>query len=353
MTGKILQRAIPLVIVLAGVGIAMLMVASRETLEAGDAEPLLPHVQTIAVELGGVPISIIAHGNVRARQELELASEVTGRVEWVAPEFQPGNLVTAGTVLLRVDPTLYRLALAEAKAALSSANNELADAKALKRNALIAESELKIEAARQRISKSEQDLAYTEIKAPFDAVIDTQLVEFGQYINAGRTVAHLLSSSSAEVSLPVTATDVGFIDPSASVILSARIGEQEQQWRGRILRIESRVDQLTRVIPVVVEVAAPYDPDAHAQRLPLGLFVKATLPGTPISAAVRLPRSVLQADDSLFVLADNALQRRRVDIAYREGNSIIVNGGLKTGDRVVATRLEVMFEGMKVKPVDA
>ena len=81
---------------------------------------------------------------------------------------------------MRIDPINYRLALAEAKAALVRANNALADATALKRKATAAEARLNIEIARQRILKAEQDLAYTEIRAPFNAVIDRQLVELGR-----------------------------------------------------------------------------------------------------------------------------------------------------------------------------
>ena len=347
-----MKRIIPLGIVIVATVAAMLMVASRETLSPRDEPQPLPQVRAIDIALGDVPVTIIAHGTVSARIELELASEVTGRVESVAPQFESGEMVTSGTVLLKVDPTIYRLALAEAKAALASAKNALADATALKRSALMRESELNIEAALQRITKAEQDLAYTEIKAPFDAVVDEKLVDFGQFISAGRTVARLLSSDTAEVSLPVKSAEVGLIDASSTVLLSAKIGEQQQQWNARILRIESRVDQRTRVIPVVVEVNAPYELSVNAHRLPLGLFVRATIAGKPISAAARLPISALQADDSVFVLSNNTLQRRKIEIVVREGDSVIVNGGLETGDVVVISRLEVMFEGMKVERSD-
>lgn len=355
MSGKLRKFLLPLGIVAAAVLVAMMMVNSREEFTTGDAAEVLPHVQTIDVTLSDVPVSIIAHGTVRSRYELELASEVTGRVIWVAPEFQPGEIVAAGQVLLRIDPVNYRLALAEAKAALSTANMALADATALKRQAAIGEAELNIEAAKQRIVKAEQDLAYTEIKAPFDAVIDQQLVEYGQFIASGRPVARLLSSALAEVRLPLTPAEAGLLAsmPGASVVLSARIGEQQQQWQAKLARIESRVEQQSRVVPVIVEVESPYDPGKHAQPLPLGLFVTAALPGKSIRDAVRLPSSVLHADDTVFVIADGALQRRRVDVVLREGNTVVINGGLQTGDKVVATRLELMFEGMKVERVDA
>lgn len=354
MPGKLRKLLLPLGIVVGAVLLAMLMVGSREEFTTSGAAELLPHVQATAVTLSDVPISIIAHGTVTSRYELELATEVTGRVIWVAPEFQPGQIVAAGTVLLRIDPVNYRLALAEANAALSTANMALADATALKRKAAIGEAELNIAAARERIVKAEQDLAYTEIKAPFDAVIDQQLVEYGQFIATGRPVARLLSSAMAEVRLPLTPAEAGFLasSPGETVVLSARIGEQEQQWRGRLARIESRVEQESRVVPVVVEVDSPFDPARHAQPLPLGLFVTAALPGRPIGDAVRLPSSVMHAQDTVFVVADGALQRRPVEVALREGNTVVINGGLKTGDQVVTTRLELMFEGMKVELSD-
>ena len=105
-------------------------------------------------------------------------------------------------------------------------------------------------------------------------------------------------------------------------------------------------------MPVVVEVASPYDADIHAYTLPLGLFVRAELAGKPMGSAVRLPNSALQADDSVFVVEADQLQRRPVNVVHREGNSVIVSGGLDDGDQVVVNRLEVMFQGMQVERVD-
>lgn len=350
MPERLKKLLVPLGVLVFAVVIARIMVSSRHTLEGAAAQLPLPSVQTTAVELGDVTPSIVAYGNVNARYQLELATEVTGRVVWAAPEFEPGHTVAAGQVLLRIDPLSYRLELAQARAALANAELQLADAKALKRRALIVEGELVIEAARQRVTKAEQDLAYTEIRAPFNGVIDEQLVEYGQFIATGRTVARFLSTDTAEISLQVPASEVGFLDPlaSASVTLSARIGAEQRHWQASLLRIESRVDQRTRVVPVVVEVTSPYDAGQHQHVLPLGLFVQAAIPGKPISGAVRLPASALQADNSVFVVVADALQRRQVNIAYREGNTAVIDAGLKAGDQVVVNRLEVMFEGMKV-----
>ena len=139
----------------------------------------------------------------------------------------------------------------------------------------------------------------------------------------------------------------------SEVALFANIGAERWQWPATLLRVESRVDRQTRVVPVVVEVATPYDLSVHKHALPLGLFVEAHIPGKPIVSAVRLPGSALQPDNSVFVLEDDALRRRPVRVAHRSGDTVVIGDGLKTGDRVVITRLEVMFEGMKVEPAGA
>lgn len=104
---------------------------------------------------------------------------------------------------------------------------------------------------------------------------------------------------------------------------------------------------------MVVEVNAPYDNDLHERTLPQGLFVDARIPGLPVASAVGLPSSALQSDESVFVLVDNGLLRRQVKVAHRGGDTVVISGGLESGDRVVTTRLEVMFQGMKPEPVDA
>lgn len=346
---------VPLVVVAVAILVAKFMLGMREELLPVEAKIPLQRVQTVQVQIGDVPISLVAHGNVAAKHELQLASEVTGRVVWVAPNFEPGEVIAKGQVLLKVEAINYLLAVAEAKAALASADMALADAKALKRTAAVAEGKLNIEAARQRIAKTERDLSYTQIKAPFNSVIDQQSVELGQFISAGQAVARLLSSDTAEISLPIPAFESGFLDAKVQtkVILSAQIGPRKLQWEASILRIESRVNLQTRVIPVVVEVAKPYDLSVHDNQLPLGLFVEAKLPGKPIAHAARLPSSAVHTGNSVFVLSNGALERRQINIVYRQGDWVVVDKGLKAGDELVVTRLDLMFDGMKVARIDA
>ncbi|KGE04353.1 efflux RND transporter periplasmic adaptor subunit [Pseudohaliea rubra] len=343
----------PLAILAVAAAVAAVMIKSRPELEARNVATPPPLVAVQPVTLATVPVTVIAHGNVTAWRELTLTAQVAGRILWKAPTFEPGVVVEAGEPLLRIDRTDYELALAEARRDLASAELALADAKALRQSARIDEAEATVAAARARIARAERDLVNTELSAPYRAVIDEQAVELGQFISAGTNVGRILGADRAEIRLPVPPQDVAFINggEETAVMLFAEGATDEARWTGRLKRIEARVDRDTRVIPVVVEVADPLDRSRHRQPLPFGLFVRAEIPGRAVQGAVELPQAALHGDD-VFLFADGALERRAITVARLSNGRALVTDGLATGDRVVTTRLELMFDGMAVAPLD-
>ena len=343
------------VLILAAAGIiAALMVSSRSTPEPRSVDQPLPLIETQTVTKTDLPVTIVAHGNATAWRELDLMTEVTGRVLWASPRFEPGVVVSAGEPLLRIDATDYELALAEAKQSLASAELSLADAKALRQKARVEEAEATVAAAKARIARARRDLDNTSIQAPYAAVIDSALVEVGQFISSGTQVGRILGSDKAEVRLPIMQRDVLLIesDDNVPVTLSRGVGVRQLQWEGRLTRIEARVDTDTRVIPVVVEVPEPMNTSRHETALPFGLFVRVDIPGKAVADAVRIPQVALHGDSDVFLLVGGRLQRRKVTVErLREGFALVTNG-LSDGDRVVITRLDLMFEGMAVAVYD-
>lgn len=349
---RLLGLARPLLILAAAALLALVMIRSRPELESQPAAEPLPGVQVQTVDAGPLPVTVVAHGNVSAWRELNLTAEVTGRVLWQSKAFEPGVIVDAGEPLLRIDPTDYQLALAEARQALASAELTLADARALKQAARIDEAEASVAAARARIARAERDLANTEIAAPYDAVIDQQQVEVGQFVSAGTQLGRILGSARAEIRLPVPPQDISYVDSATEVTLFADSVPGARSWRGRVDRIEARVDDQTRVFPVVVEVQRPLDRERHGQPLPFGLFVRAELTGSELRDAVVIPQDALHGENDVFLLEDGRLERRAVTVARIANGGAYVTGGLADGDRVVTTRLDLMFEGMKVALLD-
>jgi RND family efflux transporter MFP subunit len=346
---------LPLVVLAIAGAIAFLMINSRSDLPRREQQLSLPVVETVIVEPGPVPVTIESRGIVTPRRNIELVTEVSGRIIWVDPGFLQGEEVEEGQLLLRIDPIDYEVALSDAKAALASAELSLAEVKVVVMKAAIAEAEARVEAARDRLRQAEVDLANTEIRAPFDAVVDVKRVGLGQYVQTGTAVMKLLSTGIAEVRLPLLASDVPFVkygqDEQGNwreVTLTANFGNVRHSWRARLARLERRVDEETRVFFLVAQVERPYDVSLHSHILAMGLFVEATFEGGEIPDAVRLPRSALHNGESLYLVRDGKLERRAVKLLRSEGESVIVGEGLEAGDEVVLSRLDLMTGGQAV-----
>lgn len=353
---KLMKNVVlPLLVLAIAAGIALVMIGSRPELPRKEREEITPLVSTVVVEPGPVPVTIRSRGVVAPRWDIDLVSEVAGRVEWVAPEFVEGGEVAEGQLLLRIDPIDYEVAVSDARAAVASAELSLAEVKVVVKKAAIAEAEARLEAARDRLRRAENDLRNTGIRAPFDAVVDAKRVDLGQYVQTGAPVMKLLSTGMAEVRLPVLAADVPYLQYGQDdegnwrqATLTASFGNVQYSWRARLARLERRVDAETRVFFLVAEVDRPYDLSSHRRALAMGLFVEASFGGGSIDGAVRLPRSALHNGGHIYVVKEGAIYRRAVELLRREQDSVIV-GGLASGDRVVLSRLDLMVDGMAVE----
>lgn len=340
----------PVAILLAAAVVAALMLRSTPEIAPRDVEVPRPLVSVQRIALDTVPVTVVAYGNVTAWRKLDLTAQVTGRVLEQAPEFEPGEIVDAGQTLLRIDPTDYRLALAEARQSLTSAKLSLADARALRQAARVDEAEATVAAAEARIARAERDLANTEVAAPYRAVIDEQLVEEGQYISVGTRLGRVLGADRAEVRLSIPPQDIDFIDATGgtSVTLTTGDANSSARWAARLARIEARIDADTRVFPVVVEVEDPLNAGLHDIPLRFGQFVRAEIFGGTVANAVMIPQAALHGDDDVFLLEDGRLARRSVTVGRISEGGALVTEGLNAGDQVVTTRLDLMFEGMEV-----
>jgi RND family efflux transporter MFP subunit len=349
-----LRLILPLLVLCGALAVAWLMIASREDLPRKPTEVALPVIEVQRVEPGPVRVSVRSQGTVAPRQETALVSEVSGRIIRVSPRFLVGALVGEGEELLQIDPIDYEVAVSEAKSALASARLTLADATVLRKSASIEDAKARVEAAGQRLRQAEADRGNTIVRAPFAAVVDSRAADLGQYVTVGSPLTRLLGTERVEVRLPVLAADLPFLQPDAgtgpaAVLLEARFGDTTVQWRGRVARIENRVDAQTRVFYLVAAVDAPYDRSVHPQPLVVGLFVKAHIEAGPIAHAVRLPRSALHDGSWVFVVEDERLRRREVGVVRVEDDSVIIDSGLAAGDAVALSRLDLMVEGMPVR----
>lgn len=128
--------------------------------------------------------------------------------------------------------------------------------------------------------------------------------------------------------------------------------EGAERW-GRLTRTLGALEEDTRMARVIIDVDDPLarsDEHADQPRLLLGAFVDVELPARPLDNVVRLPRELMRAGDTAWVMNDDGeLSVRELDIAFLDADYAYVERGLEDGDAVVTTHLSTVVEGAPLR----
>ena len=375
------QYLLSLAVIIVGVGIAGLIIATGPKLDPQPPTPNAPMVRAATAVQETVQLSAITHGTVLPRTESELVPEVSGRVIAISPNMVSGGFFRKGDLLLEIDPLDYEVSLEQAKAALASTRSELTNAKkaherqldlakrqstsqsqkddALNRLRLAHAS---LREARARLMRAERDLQRTRVIAPYDGRVRNEKVDIGQFVNRGASIANLYATDLAEVRLPLHDEELAYLDlPLAgtpfnnrepTVVLRAQFAGQQHTWEGRVVRTEGELDPRTRMINVIAQVEAPYEQTENRPPLAVGLFVEAEIIGHLVNNIFVLPRSALQPNEQIYVVGnDNRLQFRDVTILRSVDENIYITDGIRPGELLCLSPVNNAVPGMLVQPV--
>jgi RND family efflux transporter MFP subunit len=381
---RLVHFAIAVGLVALGVlGMRALTVSQAELEKRRPSTPI-PLVRTIRVTAGPQSVIIRGEGTAQPLQEIQLVPEVDGKVVYVSPALVDGGEFKKGDTLLRIDPVDYQLAvtLAEAKVKEAESSLELAEEEAaaageewrmlysgnpeaeleppplVAKEPQLAAAQAKLAANKADLRKAQLDLERTELMAPFDGRVSQENVDLGQYVSPGQPLATLYATEAADVVLPLEDESLlwfhvpGFTDGNglgSPAKIRARVGGRDLSWAGRVVRAEGKLDERTRMINVIVRVDKPY---ATRPPLAMGLFVTVEIEGRNLPKAAVIPRPALHEDDVVWVTdEENRLRFRKVDVARVQGDKVVLEAGLKDGERVVITPLKAVTDGMTIRHV--
>ena len=294
--------------------------------------------------------------------------EVSGAVVEISPKFIPGGVFDANEVLMRIDPTNYRVAVTQAEALVRQRTIEYEGAKKLRTQGYRAESEYASSAAalataEADLVRAKRNLERTYIRLPYAGMVRGKEADLGQFVNPGTRLGVTFATDYAEVRLPLTDRDLAFVDlPYASeitaaaetrgpeVLLSAEQRGRLVEWQARIVRSEGVVDESSRVTYAVAKVEDPYALHSDHVPLPMGTFVTASIEGVAIEGLLRVPRHALHGSNQLlFVDDENTLRIRNVSIVRADAEYAYIDDGAEPGERVILTAMESPINGMPVR----
>ena len=303
---------------------------------------------------------------IAAAARADLAFRVSGTVQDLS--VKEGDRLKQGDLVARLDPTDYQIVVDDRQATFDKAEKNFDRGKQLVDSGAISRldfdrMEAEYKTSRANLNTARQDLAYTELKAPFDGIIATRLVDRFEEVQAKQTIAVLQNVDMLEVKF----------DIPESIIRGIRASGEEQrkeEVRNNIKVVANFQEQPGREYPLTFKELST-KADAKTQTFEATYLMKQweqgmVLPGmtanvtvdlsqygsgeitftVPVSAVVgdyKLDPQVWTVDESGMTVSP-----RTVKVGRLVGDGIEVLEGLEPGARLVTAGTPFLVDGMRV-----
>lgn len=322
--------------------------ATRERPGGGAEERAAPAVtvETAAVEAQTLSSTVEAVGTSLARQSVELVALASGRVREIA--FAPGQKVTAGDVLVRLDEEIERADLDEAEASLREATLALERAETLRQQNAVSQAALDEAQSRKSVAEAELDrakrrLADRTVRAPFDGIVGLRQVDAGARVSDTTVITTLDDLSEIEIEFAISETLYSQIAIGQTVVATAA-AYPDRRFEGKVSSIDSRIDQAGRSFKV--RATLPNEDLA----LPAGMYMHVTLE-LDSRTAVLVPETAIVpvgGKSYVYVVRDGVAEQREVTLGARQPGTVEVAAGLDAGDIVVTSGTQRLRNGAPV-----
>jgi multidrug efflux pump subunit AcrA (membrane-fusion protein) len=379
---------------------------------AGIARERVFAVRLVDLEPGSVTPVLETFGEVRSRRTMELRAPMAGRVIALAEGFADGAEVSAGQLLLRMDPADAQAARDLAEADLDRASLDLGDAeravglaaedtaaaqaqadlraRALERqrdlagrgvgtDAAIETAALALSSARQSIvsrrqaqaqaearrdqaeaalartriqlSEAERRLAQTELRATFSGTLADVSVVTGGILGSNERIGQIIDPDALEVALRVSTAQFSRLVNEDGSLIETPVNVVLDVMGTEVFS----TGRLTRVSASVGEAATGrliyVSLDAPRGFRP-GDFVALQGPEPALEGVARLPATALDPAGTVLVLGpDDRLVAASVELVRRQGDDVLVRAPALADAQVVAERGPNLGAGILVRPV--
>jgi len=338
-------------------------------------------VDTIPVIPQDYQVKLQSYGTVQPRTQSTLTAQVGGQIISVNPNVRNGGFFEKGDILASIDARDYEADVRIAEAVLMDARQTMAEAEARSNQAredwerlgnegeapalVLREPQLlaaraRIAASESTLEKAELSLERTKIIAPFAGRILSQFADIGQVVSNNSPVADVYATDYVEIRLPIRNRDLSFIDlpetyrydQGAEIVAGVKIYSELVEgaaWDAKLVRTEGAIDSTARQLHVIAQIDNPFDRE-NANQVPLkiGQYVTAALEGKTVPNALVIPNNTIYQGTYVYVVEDEILRRRDIEIEWQNDSDALVRAGLNAGDMLVTTPLGQVSSGIRV-----
>lgn len=333
-----------------------LIVAGAATLagcnsKATNETPAATPVRVAAATTGPAAPSIRTNGLLANKDEIRLAFKVGGVIRKLT--VSEGERVRRGQRLAEIEQTEVNAQVEQARQAHEKAKRDTARGERLYADKVISLEQLQdlrtqAAMAEAALNSAEFNWNYAAIVAPRDGTVLRRLAEERELVSAGTPV------------LVLGAQDQGFIVRTGLAdreIVQVRLGDAAQvrldalpdaTLRGKVTEVASAANASSGMFGIEVTL------DPTDLPLKSGLVAKLTVVPASASAGSRVyvPIGAIVEGDGrtarLFVLDKDRARRRDVEVAFIEGDTVALIGGVETGEQVITDGALYLEDGEQV-----
>jgi RND family efflux transporter MFP subunit len=288
---------------------------------------------------------------VEAVHESTISAQTSGRIQSVA--FDVNDYVEKGAIIVQLRDKQQRAALEQAQAGLVQAKAANLDAQSkleqstplfkqgsiskgqfdtIQANAKSAAAAVK--ASQALLKQAKENMAYTQIRAPYSGIVKARMVEVGESVAPGTSIMTGLSLSK----LRVTADIPQRLAPHLSDKKGFKVINQNDEITTEKVIIFPYADPNSHSFKVRVDINAP-----NSKLFP-GMWVKLQVP-TGEKTVINIPKTALIQKGELsavYVQNKNGFSLRQVRVGNEQQGTLEILAGLRAGESIAINGYDIM-----------
>ncbi|UEG49726.1 efflux RND transporter periplasmic adaptor subunit [Ferruginibacter lapsinanis] len=290
---------------------------------------------------------------IQSVRNIEVRAQEKGYLENIYVD--EGQYVKAGQVLFRIMPKMYEAEFLKAQAEAKAAELEMLNTKMLADKNIVSKTELSIAQAKLDEAKAEMSLAQvhlslTEIKAPFDGVIDRIRFKLGSLIDEGGLLTTLSDNKSVYAYFNVSESEyLNFKThnnagdkPVVSLLLA---NNEMHKYKGEVETIESEFDNATGNIAFRAKFPNPDMLLKHGETGKVQMTI-------PINNALIIPqKATYEMQDNIYVYVvdqNNVVKAKKLTIRNKMPDLYVVDSGITENDKILLEGVQNVKEDDKI-----
>lgn len=307
--------------------------------------------QVVAVEAKRQPVVELLSlvGTVTPNEMVELKAEIDGVVQEI--NFDEGQRVEKGRLLVRLDESKLGAMLAETEANLKLSTSNHERAKQLLKDKLVSEQEFDQTASSFAVNQATVELTRRQLRdarilAPFSGMVGARQISPGQVISRNTTLTWLVDLDTVKVEVNVPEKYLSQMKNGQQLDFYVAAFPKES-FRGEVYFISPQLDAGTRTALIKARVPNP------SAKLKGGMFANLNLNIQLRDSAIVIPEPALVNNgDAVMVFGIDAQSKaviKPVTVGLRLAGKVEILTGLEAGDKVVVEGVQKLFPGALVK----